>query len=66
MVFKCTINGWIVSCPLPYGGKFKCKELVKKSNLALVALVDLYTMEICIANAEMHKETILNEICAKI
>ena len=65
MNFSCTINGRRISNPLYYFSSYKHKKLVPQSNSTL-SLAELFKMERCIAQAEMHKESALSEISSKL
>lgn len=66
ITFKYTINGGIVSCPLSYESRPKCKMPSKKSTLNHVPLAELSKMERCVAYVEMHKNKALSDISTKL
>ena len=65
MLFSCTVNNQLVTCPLSFESKIKFKVVVSEP-VTKPKVAKLYKMERCIAYAEMHKEKSLADISAKL
>jgi len=65
-MFRCTINGRIISCPLFTESMRKCYVLEQPHKVVKTPLVDLAKIERCITYADIHKDKALVEMTAKI
>ena len=65
MLFICTLNDRLISCPLSFEANSNCKMILPGPQ-SKIKVAELYKMEHFIAYAEMHKEKSLDDISAKL